>query len=114
MQRYIKGRDVLPQANKHYLTSVLVDVEDKCIGRLLRRQSTIKKAVEQADYAAVQQEYDKLFGDGARQGQLAEQLKFDYGTNPDGSKRVAPLTLPGPPKPPVERGPKPVPSQAER
>jgi hypothetical protein len=115
MQRYIKGRDVLPEANKHYLTSVLVDVEEKCIGRLLRRpQSTIKKAVEQADYAAVQQEYDKLFGDGARQGQLVEQLKFDYGANPDGSKRVAPLTLPEPQKPPVERAPKPAPSQAER
>lgn len=115
MQRYIKGRDVLPEANKHYLTSVLVDVEDKCIGRLLRRpQSTIKKAVEQADYAAVQQEYDKLFGDGTRQGQLVEQLKFDYGTNPDGSKRIAPLTLPEPPKPPVERGAKPVSNQVER
>jgi len=99
LQRYIKGRDVLPEANKHYLTSVLVDVEDKCIGRLLRRpQSTIKKAVEQADYSAVQQEYGKLFGDGTRQGQLVEQLKFDYGANPDGSKRVAPLTLPELPK----------------
>jgi len=99
MQRYLKGRDVLPEANEHYLMSVLVDVEDKCIGRILRRpQSTIKKAVEQADYTAVQQEYDKLFGDGTKQGQLAEQLKFDYGTNPDGRKRVAPLTLPEPPK----------------
>jgi hypothetical protein len=107
LQRYIKGRDVLPEANKHYLTSVLVDVEDKCIGRLLRRpQSTIKKAVEQADYSAVQQECDKLFGDGARQGQLVEQLKFDYGANPDGSKRITPLTLPEPPKPRVERGAK--------
>ena len=115
MQRYIKGRDVLPEANKHYLTSVLVDVEDKCIGRLLRRpQSTIKKAVEQADYAAAQQEYGKLFGDGARQGQLAEQLKFDYGTNPDGSKRLAPLALPEPPKPRVESGAKPVSSQVEK
>ena len=107
MQRYIKGRDVLPEANKHYLTSVLVDVEDKCIGRLLRRpQSTIKKALEQADYSAVQQEYDKLFGDGTRQGQLVEQLKFDYGANPDGSKRTAPLMLPEPEKPRVERGAK--------
>ncbi len=107
MQRYIKGRDVLPEANKHYLTSVLVDVEDKCIGRLFRRpQSTIKKAVEQADYSAVQQEYDKLFGDGTRQGQLVEQLKFDYGANPDGSKRTAPLPLPEPEKPRVERGAK--------
>jgi hypothetical protein len=100
MQRYIKGRDVLPEANKHYLTSVLVDVEEKCIGKLLRRlQSTIKKAVEQADYSAIQQEYDKLFGDGTRQGQLVEQLKFDYGANPDGSNRTAPLTLPEPQKP---------------
>ena len=132
MQRYIKGRDVLPEANKHYLTSVLVDVEEKCIGRLLRRpQSTIKKAVEQADYSAIQQEYDRLFGDGARQGQLVEQLKFDYGTNPDGSKAPLPLTLPEPQKPRVVgfsildlqlpignpqyvRGAKPVSSQVER
>lgn len=101
MQRYIKGRDVLPEANKHYLTSVLVDIEYNCIGRLLRRpQPTIKKALEQADYSAVQQEYDKLFGDGTRQGQLVEQAKFDYGANPDGSKRTAPLMLPEPEKPP--------------
>jgi len=98
MQRYINGRDVLSEANKHYLASVLVDVEYNCIRRLLgRAQTTIKEAVEQSDYSKLLAEHNNLFGDGTQQGELVAKLRFDYGTNPDGSKRTTPVTLPGPP-----------------
>lgn len=100
VQRYIKGRDVLPDANKHYLASVLVEIEDKCIGRLLGRpQSAIKKAVEQADYPAILLEHNKLLGEGANVGELVAKLQFDYGARPDGSKQTIPLTLPQPKRP---------------
>lgn len=98
MQRYIKGQNVLGEANKHYLASLLVDIEYNCLRRLLgRAQSTIKEAVEKGDYSALLQEHNSLFGDGTRQGELAAKLRFDYGTNPDGSRRAAPLALPDPP-----------------
>ncbi len=98
MQRYIKGQNVLREANKHYLASLLVDVEYNCLRKLLgRAQSTIKEAVEQGDYSALLQEHNKLFGDGTRQGEITAKVRFDYGTNPDGSRRTAPLVLPDPP-----------------
>jgi len=99
MQRYLKGQDFLSNKNKHYLASVLVETEDKCIGKLLGRpQSTIRRAVEQKDYSLLLQEHNRLLGDETREGQLALKLNFDYGTDPSGKKMVAPLTLPNPPK----------------
>jgi len=61
MQRYIKGQDFLRQNNKHYLASILVETEDKCIGKLLGRpQSTIRRAVEQKDFSLLLQEHNRL------------------------------------------------------
>jgi hypothetical protein len=77
-----------------------VEIEDKCIGRLLGRpQSAIKKAVEQADYPAILLEHNKLLGEGANVGELVAKLQFDYGARPDGSKQTIPLTLPQPKRP---------------
>jgi len=99
MQRYLKGQDSLSNNNKHYLASVLVETEDKCIGKLLGRpQSTIRRAVEQKDYSSLLGEHNRLLGDETRQGQLALKLNFDYGRDPSGKKMVAPRTLPNPPK----------------
>jgi len=99
MQRYIKGQDFLSNNNKHYLASVLVETEDKCIGKLLGRpQSTIRRAVEQKDYSLLLQEHNRLLGDEIRAGELASKLNFDYGPDPSGKKMVAPPTLPDPPR----------------
>ena len=99
MQRYIKGQDFLRENNKHYLASVLVETEDKCIGKLLGRpQSTIRRAVEQKDHSSLLGEHNRLLGDEIREGQLALKLNFDYGRDPSGKKMVAPLTLLNPPK----------------
>lgn len=99
MQRYIKGQDFLSATEKHHLASVLVETENKCINKLLDRpQSTIKRAIERSDYPALLREHNRLFGDEARMGELALRLKFDYGTNPTGRKRIAPLPLPDPPR----------------
>ncbi len=61
-------------------------------------QSVIKKAVEEEDYMALLQEHNRLLGDGTKAGQLPLKLNFDYGKKPDGSKRIAPLALPEPPR----------------
>lgn len=99
IQRYVKGQGFLTPMEKQQLASVLVETEILCISRRLRMaQSIIKKAVEQDDYVALLQEHSRLLGDETRPGQLALELNFDYGENPDGSRRIAPLALPEPPK----------------
>jgi hypothetical protein len=99
IQRYVKGQDVLSDTQKNQLVSVLVEIEMSCISKRLKvTQSVIKNAVEQSDFSALLQEHDRLLGDETKAGQLPLKLNFDYGKKPDGSKRIAPLDLPNPPK----------------
>ena len=100
IQRYVKGAVLLTDARKQQLASVLVETAEQCIRKLLgAAQPTIKRAVEENDYAALLLEHSKLLGDETRAGELAVKLKFDYGENPDGSRRTAPPALAEPPKP---------------
>jgi len=99
MQRYIKGQNLLSDKNKQYLASVLVETEDKCISKLLRgTQPNIKRAVEQSSISMLQQEYDRLFGNQTKAGELTLKLNIDYGTDASGRKRMAPQPLPDPPE----------------
>jgi len=98
IQRYVKGRGTLTDTQKRQLASVLVEAEDKCVGRILGApQSIIKKAVERDDYAAIVVEHNRLLGDAKQAGELSSKLNFDYGTASGGGKRTAPLPLPAPP-----------------
>jgi hypothetical protein len=99
IQRYVKGQDVLNDAQKNQLASVLVETEISCISKRLKvAQSVVKNAVEQGDFPALLQEHDRLLGDETTAGQLPLKLNFDYGKKLDGSRRIAPLVLPEPPK----------------
>jgi len=100
IQRYVKGRDdFLSAEQKHQLASVLVETEVFCVSKRTRiAQAVIKKAVEQEDYVALLAEHNRLLGDETRAGQLPSTLNFDYGENPDSSRRTAPLALPEPPR----------------
>jgi hypothetical protein len=99
IQRYVKGRDVLSDTQKNQLASVLVETEISYISKRLKvAQSVVKNAVEQGDYTALLQEHSRLLGDETKAGQLPLKLNFDYGKGPDGSRRIAPLALPEPPK----------------
>ena len=102
MQRYIKGQDFLNAIQKHQLASVLVEIEQTCISKILvKSQSDIRRAVGRDDYTRVSLEYGKLFGNETAAGALTLKLNCDYGTKDDGSKRIAPLVLPEPPEPKV-------------
>jgi hypothetical protein len=99
IQRYVKGREILSGAQKERLASVLVEIEVFCVGKRLRMaQSVMKTAVEQDDYVTVLQEHSRLLGDETRAGQLPLKMNFDYGKNPDGSRRIAPRVLAEPPE----------------
>lgn len=99
LQRYVKGRDSLSATQKHQLASVLLEIEQSCIVKLLEmRQTVIKRAVEGGDYTALLQEHSRLLGDKTRAGRLPLKLKFDYGETSDGVKRIAPIALPEQPR----------------
>jgi hypothetical protein len=99
IQRYVKGQEILSAADKAHLVSVLAETEQSCIGKLLDvPQSIIQKAVEQNDFTALMLEHNKLLGDETSAGKLALKLDYDYGGTSDGSRRLAPLVLPEPPK----------------
>jgi len=98
IQRYIKGASILNDTQKSHLASVLVETEDKCIGRLLGNpQLTIRRALERQNAQAILDEYDRLLGTATTPGQIPTTLKFDYSTSTTGPKRTAPLPLPDPP-----------------
>jgi len=97
IQRYTKGQAVLNDTQKQQLVSILVETEEKCIGRLLGRpQTTIRRAIERENLPALLQEHDRLLGSETQTGELPLRLNFDYGTA-SGSKRTAPIPLPQPP-----------------
>lgn len=98
MQRYVKGRDFLSDAQKHQLASVLLETEKSCISKLLEMpQSTIKRAVEQDNLTGLLSEHSRLLGDETGAGRLPLKLNFDYGKDIAGNTRTAPLVLPIPP-----------------
>ena len=97
IQRYVKGADILNNTQKSHLTSVLADIEEKCIGALLQPQRTIRMALSGNSLPAILAEHDRLLGSATTPGQLPQTLKFDYSTNPNGPKLTSPIPLPDPP-----------------
>jgi len=99
MQRYIKGQgDVaMKPVSLNYLVSVLIETEEKCVGRLVGTpQATIRRAIEAKDVAALQAEHDRLLGAGNQAGTLSAKFNINYG--PEGQTRAAPLALPDRPQ----------------
>jgi len=96
-QRYIKGDDQLSDSQQSQLVSVLVETEKSSLAKLVGKSSDIKKAVESGDPNSLLNEYNKLFGDSAKPGQLSTELKFDYGKAADDSALKTPLPLADPP-----------------
>lgn len=101
IQRYIKGYNSLNDDQKQRLASVIIEIEGNCVTRLLglsRSQGALRRAIEQDNLTALSDECKKLLGDETSSGQLPLKLGFDYGTNPNGSKRTAPIPLPDRPQ----------------
>ena len=99
MQRYLKGQSdaAIKPISLNYLVSVLIETEEKCIGRLVGTpQATLRRAIEAKDFAALQAEHDRLLGAGDQAGVLSAKFSVDYGL--DGQNRPAPLVLPDRPQ----------------
>ncbi len=97
MQRYImdlEGKEPLSPLARSQIRSVLVEVEDKCIKKLLNsKQSIIKKALERNDLGMLTEEHNRLFGDGTRKGLIPQKYNFDYGQDGSGKPLLSPVSL---------------------
>ncbi len=94
IQRYLKGTVVLNDTQKGHLVSVMVEVQEKCVSRLMGApQTTFRRAIERENAAAISDEHDALLGSGTTPGQLPSRLAFDYGTDSAGAKRTVPVPL---------------------
>jgi hypothetical protein len=94
IQRYMKGQSLgaLRDQSRDYLAAVLVETEDKCLGKLLgATQTTIRKAVEAGDAKTLQAEHDRLFGTAGKPGALPAKFSFTYGS--DGQNLQTPIPL---------------------
>jgi hypothetical protein len=104
IQRYIKGNNTLNDNQKQNLASVIIEIEEQCITRLLglsRPQGTLRRAIERNDLAALSDEHNKLLGDETSTGQLPSKFEFDYSISPNSPKRTAPIPLPDKPQKPA-------------
>ena len=93
IERFIKGGK-LDNTQRQQLISVLAEIEEKCITRLLDdpQQTGIRMAIAAKDMKALEVERNRLLGEV-----LPAKLGFDYGTDSSGSKRTTPLDLPDQP-----------------
>jgi len=99
IQRYVIGKDHLSDVQKQQLASVLVGTEEGSVVKLLGApQTTIKRAVERDDYAAISTEHNRLLGTDTKAGVLPSKLGFTY-VDSNGRTRNGPSALPPPPRP---------------
>ncbi len=118
IQRFLKGSalGILRDQSRDYLATVLIETEDKCLGKLLGgSQGAIRRAVETNDTKALQTEHDKLFGATGQPGVLPAKLGFTYGGDGQSLQAPVPLldpTTPRPATPAPARAPTPAPTPA--
>ena len=94
IQRYLIGQEILSDESKSHLVSVMAEVENSLIGKLMERlQSVIRKAIEKKRLNDLQSEHDDLLGSDLRAGELAKKLNFNYGKDADGKAIDMPKKL---------------------
>lgn len=98
VQKYIKvlsAPDSLSEDRKRQLASVVVDIEDKCIGELTGLvQTVIKRSVENDDANVLLLQHDRLLGNDEKKGEIPSKFGFNYGRAADGSAIQQPKKLP--------------------
>ena len=98
IQRYILGKDILGESQQEQLISVMVEVEQSVVSKLLGvPRANMKKWIERKSAVALKSEHKSLLGDSSQAGELAEKLNFDYGKDSDGGAITVPLELKEPP-----------------
>lgn len=93
-QWYFKGGETLSEQQMEDLLTVLAEVDKRVLDRTMKLQTGILRSLQQK--RGLDREYEVLFGDRLRSGQLANLFKFDYGKDESGKPITAPEELPPP------------------
>ena len=95
-QCYFLGQEVLSGEQLDQAESVILEVDDIVLANMLNIQKTgILKAIQRK--VGLEREYENIFGDRLRAGDLGTLYKFDYGKDASGKAITEPPKLPNPP-----------------
>ncbi len=101
IERFILGGQVLSAGQKRQVASVIAEVENTIVSKLLgQSQVRLKKAVESAKVSTLESARKILLGSSGQTGSLGTKLKFDYGKTATGTTATTPKSLKSPPLPP--------------
>lgn len=90
-QRYLKGKDFLSKTQIDQLLTVIAEVDKTVVIKTFGIKTGTLSALKSK--RGLDREYETLFGDRMRAGQLATQFKFDYGKDASGKSITAPQEL---------------------
>ena len=91
IQRYLKGKDAFSKGEVEQLLTVIAEVDQNVLGKTMGIKTGVMQALRTK--RGLEREYEVLFGDRMRSGQLAEKFKFDYGKDASGKPITAPPEL---------------------
>lgn len=103
MQRQMMGK-TLPDSSLNQLVTVIVEVEDSVLPKLLNGW-TPKFKVSLTKNVSIDKDYEFLFGSGLRQGELVSRLNFTFGKDSSGKPLLVPQAIPAQPEPETEPQP---------
>jgi len=91
IQRCLKGKDVLSKGEIEQLLTVIAEVDQNVLAKTMGIKTGILTSLKRK--TGLEREYETLFGDRMRSGQLAAMFKFDYGKDDSGKPITAPPEL---------------------
>ena len=90
-QRYLKGTDTLLKSDIEGLMTVIAEIDQNVLGKTMGIKTGIIPSLKSK--RGLEREYETLFGDRTRKGQLASMFNFDYGKDASGKPITAPQEL---------------------
>jgi len=91
IQRCLKGKNVLSKGEIEQLLTVIAEVDQNVLAKTMGIKTGILTSLKRK--TGLEREYETLFGDRMRSGQLAAMFKFDYGKDDSGKPITAPPEL---------------------
>ena len=94
-QRYQKGQDVLSSRQIEAAVTVILEVDKVVLAKMLNiPQTGVSSAIQRN--SRLESEYELIFGDRLRKGDLATLYQFEYGKDASGKSLTEPPQLPAP------------------
>lgn len=99
IQRYMQAAESLTDEQLEHVLSVIAEVDQNVVLKVMEIRTGILQGLKTGSMNTLNREYEVLFGDRLRQGELAIRFKFDYGKDASGK----PITCPPDLKPMPEK-----------